>query len=66
MGNPIIGYCVRCKTKKEIKDPEQITLKNGRKAVRGVCPICETKMFKFLKWVLNNNEKSNRKGTTSN
>jgi RNase P subunit RPR2 len=41
------AYCVKCKAKKEMKNPEEITMKNGRKAVRGVCPDCGTKMFKI-------------------
>ena len=32
------GYCVKCKKMVTIKNPEQVTLKNGRPAVRGVCP----------------------------
>ncbi|MBW3012548.1 hypothetical protein KY311_05145 [Candidatus Woesearchaeota archaeon] len=41
------GYCVKCKAKKEMKNPQQVTLKNGRKATKGVCPTCGTKMFKI-------------------
>jgi hypothetical protein len=32
-----------------MNDPEQITMKNGRPATRGVCPICGTKMFRIGK-----------------
>lgn len=42
------GYCVKCKSKKEIKDEKTITLKNGRQAVKGKCPDCGTAMFKIL------------------
>ncbi len=41
------GYCVKCKAKQEIKDPKNVTLKNGKKAVKGVCPKCGTKMFRI-------------------
>ena len=41
------AYCVKCKTKREIKDPVVITMKNGRPATQGVCPVCGTKMFKI-------------------
>jgi hypothetical protein len=41
------AYCVKCKAKKEIKDPTQVTMKNGRPAVQGVCPDCSTKLFKI-------------------
>ena len=41
------AYCVKCKTKREIKDPAQIQMKNGRPATEGKCPVCGTKMFKI-------------------
>jgi len=41
------GYCVKCKDKKEMKDPEAITMKNGRPATKGTCPDCGTKIFKI-------------------
>lgn len=41
------AYCVKCKSKQEIKDPKQITMKNGRMATRGVCPVCGTKLFRI-------------------
>jgi len=43
------AYCVKCKKKVEIKDPMNVTLKNKRLAVRGVCPTCGTKVFKLGK-----------------
>ncbi len=43
------GYCVKEKKKVEIKDPQQVKLKNGRDAVQGVCPDCGTKIFKMGK-----------------
>lgn len=42
------GYCVKCKTKKEIAEAVEETLKNGRKAIKGKCPTCGTVMFKML------------------
>jgi hypothetical protein len=41
------GYCVKCKASREMRNPQNITMKNGRKAVSGVCPVCGTKMFKI-------------------
>jgi len=41
------AYCVKCKTKREIKDAQQIQMKNGRPATEGKCPVCGTKMFKI-------------------
>ncbi|MCB8994324.1 MAG: hypothetical protein H6538_01815 [Bacteroidales bacterium] len=42
------GYCVKCKGKKEIKTPVEVTMKNGRKAMKGKCPTCGTGMFRIL------------------
>jgi len=41
------GYCMKCKAKKQMKDPQEITMKNQRPATQGVCPECNTKMFKI-------------------
>ena len=41
------GYCVKCKASREIVDPRQITMKNGRPATEGRCPVCGTKIFKI-------------------
>jgi RNase P subunit RPR2 len=43
------GYCVKCKAKREMKNPVAITMKNGRPATQGTCPSCGTKMFKIGK-----------------
>jgi len=37
---------MKCRTKREMKNPQQITMKNGKPATQGVCPVCETKMFR--------------------
>lgn len=42
------GYCVKCKTKKEISGAVEETMKNGRKAIKGVCPDCGTAIFKLM------------------
>ena len=41
------GYCMKCKAQRDIKKPEQITMKNGRPATQGTCPMCGTKIFKI-------------------
>lgn len=43
------GYCVKCKAKKEMKNPEPTTLKNGKPATTGTCPDCSTKMVRIGK-----------------
>lgn len=41
------GYCVKCKASKEMKNPQKVTLKNGKPATKGTCPSCSTKMFRI-------------------
>ena len=42
------AYCTKCRTKREITDPKEVTLTNGRHAVQGTCPICGTKLLRFV------------------
>ena len=44
-----VGYCVKCKAKKEMKDTQNVTMKNGRKAMKGKCTSCNTGMYKIMK-----------------
>jgi hypothetical protein len=41
------AYCVKCKSKRDMKDEKQVTMKNGRQAISGTCTVCGTKMFKI-------------------
>ncbi len=41
------AYCVKCKSKQEIQNPQAITMKNGRPATQGTCPVCNTKVFRI-------------------
>jgi RNase P subunit RPR2 len=43
----VTAYCVKCKAKREMKNPKVVTMKNKRKAVKGTCAKCGTKMFKI-------------------
>jgi len=43
------AYCMKCRKKVEIKNPKQVTLKNGRPATQGVCSLCGTKVFRMGK-----------------
>jgi len=43
------AYCVKCRKKVEMQNAEQITMKNGKPATRGICPICGTKVFRIGK-----------------
>ena len=42
-----LAYCMKCRAKREMAEPVQVTMKNGRSAVKGVCPVCGAKMFKI-------------------
>ncbi len=41
------AYCDKCKSKREIRNPQSITMKNGRPATQGTCPVCGTKVFRI-------------------
>jgi len=43
----IAGYCMKCKTSREITNAQPVTMKNGRPATEGICPVCNTRMFKI-------------------
>ncbi len=42
------AFCVKCKQKRTMRDPHKIVTKNGRNAMEGRCPICETRLFRFV------------------
>ena len=41
------AYCVKDKKKVEVVNPQKITMKNGKPAISGTCPICGGKVFKI-------------------
>ncbi len=48
MTEEIKAYCMKCKAERTIQNVQIVLTKNGRPAANGVCPVCGTKMFKFL------------------
>ena len=46
------AYCVKCKAKREMKNAKDVTMngKGGKKraAMKGVCPKCDTNMFRIM------------------
>jgi Domain of unknown function (DUF5679) len=42
------AYCVKCKSKKSMNNPQQVKLKNGANALQGKCETCGTKMTRIL------------------
>jgi DNA topoisomerase-1 len=43
----VIAYCVKCKEKRTMDQPEAVYTANGTPGTRGVCSVCGTKMFKM-------------------
>jgi len=41
------GYCLKCKSKREIVNPEAAFLSNGRPTTRGTCAVCGMKIQKM-------------------
>jgi len=41
------AYCVKDKQKVEIQNPQNITMKNGKPAVKGQCPMCGNTVFRI-------------------
>ncbi len=44
----IEGYCMKCRQKREIKNPYHIILKNNKQAIQGYCYQCGTKITSFM------------------
>lgn len=42
------GYCVKCRTKREIANGSEVTMKTGTKAMKGKCPVCGTGMYRII------------------
>jgi len=42
------GYCVKCRHKRTISDGKVETTANGRKIAKGTCPVCSTKVTRFM------------------
>ncbi|AHB13642.1 MULTISPECIES: DUF5679 domain-containing protein [Dehalococcoides] len=41
------AYCVKDRKKIDVKDARRVTLKNGRGAWQGTCPVCGGKVFRI-------------------
>lgn len=42
------AYCVKCRQKRDIKNGEVKETSNGRKMAQGTCPVCGTRVTRFL------------------
>ena len=48
MDDQMIGYCVKCKEKREMLEVQMVEIKPGRPAAKGKCSVCSTGMYKIL------------------
>lgn len=42
------AYCVKCRQKRPMTDSEEMTMKNGRRAMKGKCEVCGTNLTLML------------------
>ncbi len=49
VGEPpmVQAYCVKCRKKRDMVNPTKVTLKNGKPAMKGKCPVCGTSLFRI-------------------
>jgi hypothetical protein len=42
-------YCVKCRASREVDEAqtEKVTMKNGKPARKGKCPVCGTGLYKI-------------------
>jgi hypothetical protein len=45
---PTEHLCMRCRDFREMKEPQPLTLRNGRPAMRGNCPVCGATMVAIV------------------
>jgi len=45
--NSIVAYCMKCRAKQEVENPQPVFTKAGRPATAGTCSVCQTKMFRM-------------------
>ena len=44
----IEGYCVKCRKTRTVKNAAVKEAANGRQMAQGICPVCGTKVTRFL------------------
>lgn len=42
------GYCVKCKAVRKMLESKEVSMKNGRKMMKGKCEKCGTTMCRIL------------------
>jgi len=46
----VLGYCVRCRAKRQMINPTRTLMSNGRRAMLGPCEHCGTKIYLAGSW----------------
>lgn len=44
----VTAYCVKCRTKRDMANAKEVSMKGGRSAMKGVCPVCSTGMYRIM------------------
>jgi DNA topoisomerase-1 len=47
MSESMLAYCVKCRAKRDMQDPQPVFTATGTPGTRGTCPVCGTAMFKM-------------------
>ncbi len=47
--SPLEAYCVKCKTKREVNNPEPVFTDAGQPATRGICSVCGANIYRMGK-----------------
>ena len=42
------AYGTKGRAKRDINDAREVTLANGRHSLQGTCPVCATKLLRFV------------------
>jgi hypothetical protein len=42
------AYCMKCRQKRPMDNPHEVTLKNGSAALQSTCPVCGAKLTKMV------------------
>lgn len=43
------AYCVKCRVSREMAEAVAVTMKNGKPATKGKCPVCNSGMYRIGK-----------------
>src|SRR5574340_499729 len=47
MADPIVVYCLKCKAKREMRDPQPVFVGGGKPATQGACAECGTRLTRM-------------------